>query len=356
MSDDARFVGAVAAFRDIRNSAVARARCRRRGTGLTVDVERARVVLSRGATRHSRCLSFNKVVWSEGLFLRPQHFQQQDRYFERYVETRCQALVAAQLGLHRARARARLPEHRQVRRCGARPACFPTARRSGCRRTIRCRRRSTSAQARDQIVLPGGAAAPAGAPDVDRVAGRRRAGRATRCASWRRATRHRVRVTRRCSRSARCARGCCSRARSRRRMRACRSRTSSSAAPTSRSCSTTRSFRRCSTRARRTGWHTFITELLGLLHQRGDALGGRVAATGRGAVGRDRRLPDAAGDQPLRAAARALRRLGRAASRGPVPRSACRRRASWRRSRRRRSGRRSSPPIGTSACASRSSR
>ena len=35
----------------------------------------------------------NKVVWSEGLFLRPQHFQQQDRYFERYVESRCQALV-----------------------------------------------------------------------------------------------------------------------------------------------------------------------------------------------------------------------------------------------------------------------
>jgi len=36
---------------------------------------------------------YSKVVWSEGLFLRPQHFQQQDRYFERYVETRCQALV-----------------------------------------------------------------------------------------------------------------------------------------------------------------------------------------------------------------------------------------------------------------------
>jgi type VI secretion system protein ImpJ len=35
---------------------------------------------------------FNKVVWSEGLFLRPQHFQQQDRFFERYVETRCAAL------------------------------------------------------------------------------------------------------------------------------------------------------------------------------------------------------------------------------------------------------------------------
>ncbi|MGH8186384.1 MAG: type VI secretion system baseplate subunit TssK, partial [Steroidobacteraceae bacterium] len=40
----------------------------------------------------------NKVVWSEGLFLQPQHFQQQDRYFERYVETRCQALVSHSWG------------------------------------------------------------------------------------------------------------------------------------------------------------------------------------------------------------------------------------------------------------------
>jgi type VI secretion system protein ImpJ len=37
--------------------------------------------------------AYNKVVWSEGLFLQPQHFQQQDRYVERYVETRCQGLI-----------------------------------------------------------------------------------------------------------------------------------------------------------------------------------------------------------------------------------------------------------------------
>jgi type VI secretion system protein ImpJ len=36
--------------------------------------------------------AYNKIIWSEGLFLRPQHFQQQDRFFERYVETRCAAL------------------------------------------------------------------------------------------------------------------------------------------------------------------------------------------------------------------------------------------------------------------------
>ena len=35
----------------------------------------------------------NRVIWSEGLFLQPQHFQQQERYFERYVETRCRPLA-----------------------------------------------------------------------------------------------------------------------------------------------------------------------------------------------------------------------------------------------------------------------
>jgi type VI secretion system protein ImpJ len=34
----------------------------------------------------------SKIVWSEGLFLRPQHLQQQDRYLERYIENRCHAL------------------------------------------------------------------------------------------------------------------------------------------------------------------------------------------------------------------------------------------------------------------------
>jgi len=43
--------------------------------------------------------AYNKIVWSEGLFLRPQHFQQQDRYVERYVETRCHALRSHTWGL-----------------------------------------------------------------------------------------------------------------------------------------------------------------------------------------------------------------------------------------------------------------
>jgi type VI secretion system protein ImpJ len=40
----------------------------------------------------------NRVVWSEGLFLRPQHFQQQDRYFEGLVEGRAGALRADSWG------------------------------------------------------------------------------------------------------------------------------------------------------------------------------------------------------------------------------------------------------------------
>src|SRR5207245_10210780 len=40
-----------------------------------------------------RMSAHNRVIWSEGLFLLPQHFQQQERYVERYVETRCRSLV-----------------------------------------------------------------------------------------------------------------------------------------------------------------------------------------------------------------------------------------------------------------------
>lgn len=36
----------------------------------------------------------NKVVWSEGMFLNPQHFQQQERYIENYVSGKCSAFGA----------------------------------------------------------------------------------------------------------------------------------------------------------------------------------------------------------------------------------------------------------------------
>ncbi|MDH5179568.1 MAG: type VI secretion system baseplate subunit TssK [Gammaproteobacteria bacterium] len=42
----------------------------------------------------------SKVVWTEGMFLNPQHFQQQERYIERYVDGKCSAYGAYGWGLH----------------------------------------------------------------------------------------------------------------------------------------------------------------------------------------------------------------------------------------------------------------
>jgi len=42
----------------------------------------------------------NKVIWSEGLFLRPQHMQQQERYLERFVELRAGSLRPYAWGFH----------------------------------------------------------------------------------------------------------------------------------------------------------------------------------------------------------------------------------------------------------------
>ena len=41
----------------------------------------------------------SKVIWTEGMFLNPQHFQQQERYFERYVEGKVSAYGAYGWGL-----------------------------------------------------------------------------------------------------------------------------------------------------------------------------------------------------------------------------------------------------------------
>ncbi|MGD8784030.1 MAG: type VI secretion system baseplate subunit TssK [Thioalkalispiraceae bacterium] len=42
----------------------------------------------------------SKVVWSEGMFLNPHHFQQQERYFERYIDGKCSAYGAYGWGIH----------------------------------------------------------------------------------------------------------------------------------------------------------------------------------------------------------------------------------------------------------------
>ncbi len=43
----------------------------------------------------------NKVIWSEGMFLRPQHFQQQDRYLENFVNKRCLGLQPYSWGIYK---------------------------------------------------------------------------------------------------------------------------------------------------------------------------------------------------------------------------------------------------------------
>lgn len=43
--------------------------------------------------------SARKVVWYEGLFLQPQHLQQQERYFERYADLRSRSLIPHSWGL-----------------------------------------------------------------------------------------------------------------------------------------------------------------------------------------------------------------------------------------------------------------
>src|SRR5688572_5199613 len=40
----------------------------------------------------------NKVAWTEGLFLQPQHFQQQDRYWENLVQARTKPLLGHDWG------------------------------------------------------------------------------------------------------------------------------------------------------------------------------------------------------------------------------------------------------------------
>ena len=37
-------------------------------------------------------MSMNKVIWQEGMLLRPQHFQQSDRYYDAQLKLRTQKL------------------------------------------------------------------------------------------------------------------------------------------------------------------------------------------------------------------------------------------------------------------------
>ena len=303
-----------------------------------------------------RMSAHNRVIWSEGLFLQPQHFQQQERYFERYVEARCQPLVPHSWGFTEIEFE---PDFLSIGKVGAAARGGRVSRRHA---VPDARRRSAAEADRRRIGRPrsdpvsGGAAAPLGRARSGSRGARQTSWCGTTCASCRRATTRRAAESRRCSKWARCARGCCWRARSRRPTPACRSPTSSSAARIDR-WSSSESFIPTVLHVRAADrLAAFTTELLGLLHQRGEALAGRVAATGRGAAAEFAEflmLQAINRYEPLLAH---YAESGRAASRAAVRSLRRRRRESWRPSPPPRSGRRSSRPIGTSACASRSNR
>ena len=197
----------------------------------------------------------NKVVWTEGLFLRPQHFQQQDRYVERYVELRASALRATagasrELEIERdllaigkvalRRARGRVSRRHAVPHAGRRPVAAGRStlrRRRAIRSSIwRCRcagparSRSTRRAARAEITpsaAPGTARCATTAALTDEPALLEVAALKPRLL---------LAATNRWTRTP-----------------ACRSRTSSSAGPTGRSCSTTGSSRPSCVVARRRG-------------------------------------------------------------------------------------------------------
>ena len=43
---------------------------------------------------------YSKIIWSEGMFLRPQHFQQHDRYLENLINSRCMGLQPYRWGFY----------------------------------------------------------------------------------------------------------------------------------------------------------------------------------------------------------------------------------------------------------------
>jgi len=225
---------------------------------------------------------YNKVVWSEGLFLRPQHFQQQDRYFERYVETRCQALIPHSWGFTSLELE---PDLLSIGKFGLRAATgvFPDG------TPVRMPDDDAlpppiaiGSQMRDQVVYLAVPVRRAGAVDVDRVSPDGLARHAVReleardvTSSGTDASLLEVGGLRTCFLLA-------------------------SEVTDAYACIPLAQIVECradkqvvlddgfiptvmdSRIARRL--ETFATELLGLLHQRGEALGGRVAATGRGSA------------------------------------------------------------------------
>lgn len=223
----------------------------------------------------------NRVVWSEGLFLQPQHFQQQDRYLERYVESRCQSLIPHSWGFTEIeierdflkigkfgvrRAAGVFPDGTPVQMPTDDPLPEPI---------------EINAQARDQIIYLAVPLRRADALDVDRTGNSDDLARHT-LRQWEArdvtstsggaaplevsALRSRLLLASEVTPAYACVPLA--------HLVECRS---DKQVVLDESFMPTVLHARASTRLA-----TFITELLGLLHQRGEALAGRVAATSRG--------------------------------------------------------------------------
>jgi type VI secretion system protein ImpJ len=225
---------------------------------------------------------YNKVVWSEGLFLRPQHFQQQDRYLERYVETRCASLAPHTWGftqIEPERDLLSIGKFGLRRAAGVFPDGTPFSMPDDDPLPAPI---EIGAQVRDEILHLALPLRRAGAVDVDRAAGEQLA-------------RHDVRELE--TRDAASASGGAAVLE----VGALRSRfLLASDVTDAYACIPLAHVVECRTDKRvalddgfiptvldaraASRLATFMTELVGLLHQRGEALGGRVAATGRGAT------------------------------------------------------------------------
>ena len=225
----------------------------------------------------------NKVIWSEGLFLQPHHFQQQDRYLERYVETRCHALVPHSWGFTELEIER---DHLTIGKLGLRRAAgvFPDG------TPFRMPEDDplpppidVGEQVRDQVVYLAIPLRRAGAPDVERAS------------ATDGLARHDVReLETKDATSASGTPAVLEIGALRTRLLFAADVTEAYACVPLAQVVECRSDKRvvlddrfiptvlhASTASRLA---TFLAELQGLLHQRGEALGGRVAATGRGAA------------------------------------------------------------------------
>ena len=296
----------------------------------------------------------NRVIWSDGLFLQPQHFQQQERYFEQYVEARCRDLAAHSWGfteiefesdllsigkLALRRLAGVFPDGTPFRMPDDDPLPKPV---------------DIATDIRDQIVYLAVPLRRAGELDVDREGGSDEL------------VRHDVReLQARNDASGSADPALLEVAALRTRLLLASEVTQAYACVplahivecrADRQVVLSETFMPTVLQVRTAArLASFTTELLGLLHQRGEALAGRVAATGRGAAAEfaDFLMLQAVNRyEPLLAHYAALgdqhpEQLYQVLARQP---------GSWPRSRRRRNGRRSFRTIVTSSCARASSR